>query len=106
MKVYTYSQARQQLASVLDEARREGEVRIRRRDGQLFVIQPATQSRRSPLDVPGIKVRATTADIVAAVRDSRSITTRLPARAKPNKRMQPTASSGANRSRRGRKGGG
>ena len=33
MKIYTYSEARQNLASVLDEARRKGGVRIRRRDG-------------------------------------------------------------------------
>jgi len=33
MKVYTYSEAGQRLASLLDEARRAGEVRIRRRDG-------------------------------------------------------------------------
>jgi len=33
MKIYTYSQARQQLASLLDQVVREGSVRIRRRDG-------------------------------------------------------------------------
>jgi hypothetical protein len=52
MKTYTYSEARQQFAALLDEARRAGRVQIRRRDGQLFVLQPATQER-SPLDVPG-----------------------------------------------------
>ena len=39
MKVYTYSEARQRLASVLDAAQRDGAVRIRRRDGQL--VRPA-----------------------------------------------------------------
>jgi hypothetical protein len=53
MKTYTYSEARQQFAALLDEARRTGRVQIRRRDGQLFVLQPATQER-SPLDVPGV----------------------------------------------------
>jgi prevent-host-death family protein len=48
MKVYTYSEARQRLASLLDQARREGQVRIRRRDGQMFVLQPVT-APRSPL---------------------------------------------------------
>lgn len=33
MNVYTFSEARQNLASVLDEAQRKGAVRIKRRDG-------------------------------------------------------------------------
>jgi hypothetical protein len=93
MKVYTYSQARQQLASVLKEARREGEVQIRRRDGQLFVVKPATSSAKSPLDVPGVDVEATTADIIAAVRESRGSTARLLTEALPNQALQRTASS-------------
>lgn len=36
MKVRTYSEARQRLASLLDQSRREGKVQIRRRDGQLL----------------------------------------------------------------------
>jgi prevent-host-death family protein len=40
MKTYTYTEARQKLAALLDQARREGRVQIRRRDGQLFVLQP------------------------------------------------------------------
>jgi hypothetical protein len=53
MNVYTYSEARQNLASLLDQAAREGEVRIQRKDGQVFVIkvQPKT---KSPLEVEGI----------------------------------------------------
>jgi antitoxin Phd len=38
MKVYTYTEARQNLASLLDQAARYGEVRIRRKDGQFFVL--------------------------------------------------------------------
>ncbi len=53
MKTYTYSEARQQFAGVLDEARRSGCVQIRRRDGQLFILLPAKQVA-SPLDVPGV----------------------------------------------------
>jgi len=51
MKEYTFSEARQRLSSLLDRARKEGSVRIRRRDGQKFILQPDLQSR-SPLDVP------------------------------------------------------
>jgi prevent-host-death family protein len=45
MIVYTYSEARQNLASLLDRAAQEGEVRIKRRDGQVFVVKPEPASR-------------------------------------------------------------
>ena len=37
MRVYTYSEARQKLASLLDIAQTEGAVAIRRRNGQTFI---------------------------------------------------------------------
>lgn len=70
MKVYTYSEARQNLAGVLEEARRKGTVRIKRRDGQEFVITP-TKAKRSPLDVRGVRLNLTAAEIVRAVREGR-----------------------------------
>lgn len=70
MKVYTYSEARQKLASVLDEARQKGEVRIKRRDGSHFVVRPL-ESGRSPLDVPGVDADVSRDEIVEAVRESR-----------------------------------
>jgi prevent-host-death family protein len=45
MKEYTYSEARQKLSAVLDEAQRGGVVRIRRRDGQAFVLRSEHKSR-------------------------------------------------------------
>jgi len=41
MKAYTYSEAREKFAAVLEEAERYGAVEIRRRDGAVFRIQPA-----------------------------------------------------------------
>ena len=38
MKVYSFSEARQNFASVLDLAQKNGSVRITRRDGQAFII--------------------------------------------------------------------
>ena len=70
MKVYTYSEARQNLACVLEEARRKGTVHIRRRDGQEFVIAPA-KAKGSPLDVRGVRLNLTAAEIVRAVREGR-----------------------------------
>lgn len=70
MKVYTYSEARQRLAELLDQAQREGEVRIRRRDGQLFVLTPA-ESAGSPLDVPSANLGLSTEEIVALIHEGR-----------------------------------
>ena len=69
MKVYTYSEARQKLSKVLDIARTE-EVVIKRRGGETFTLV-FKKSSKSPFDVPGIKTRATTKDIIDAVRESR-----------------------------------
>lgn len=70
MKVYTYSEARQRLSEVLNIARTE-EVIIRRRGGESFSII-YKKSPKSPFDVPGITTRATTMDILDAIKDSRS----------------------------------
>jgi len=69
MKVYTYSEARQRLADVLNIARNE-EVVIKRRGGEAFSII-FRKSSKSPFDVPGINTRATTKDILGAVKESR-----------------------------------
>jgi len=71
MKAYTYSEARENFAAVLEEAERYGEVEIRRRDGTVFRLQPAPKPKSSPLDVDGVKLGVSTDDIVAAVRESR-----------------------------------
>ncbi|MBI2567740.1 MAG: type II toxin-antitoxin system Phd/YefM family antitoxin [Candidatus Schekmanbacteria bacterium] len=70
MNVYTFSDARQRLASVLDQAAKEGAVRIKRRDGQSFLIVPEKPSR-SPLDVPGVDVTVSTEELVGIVREGR-----------------------------------
>ena len=70
MTVYTFSEARQKFASLLERARREGAVRVKRRDGQVFVIQPE-RTGRSPLDVEGIDTGLSTAEIVDIVREMR-----------------------------------
>jgi prevent-host-death family protein len=70
MKVYTYSQARQRFSEVLNSAKDE-EVLIRRKGGDVFSVV-AKRPKKSPFDVPGIKAKATTADILRAIRESRS----------------------------------
>ena len=75
MNVYTCSEARQRLSSVLDEAEREGAVRIRRRDGREFELLPVEQAA-SPFDVEGAGLDLTAEEIVAAVREVRTRDTR------------------------------
>jgi len=70
MKVYTYSEARQRFASLLEQSRREGQVQIRRRDGQLFVLQPAAGAG-SPLDVPAVTAHLRPGELTALPRESR-----------------------------------
>jgi antitoxin Phd len=73
MKEYTYSEARQRLADLLELAQREGGVRIRRRDGSIFLISQVV-SAGSPLDVPGVDVRMTRDDILEVIREGRRYT--------------------------------
>lgn len=69
MKVYTYSEARQRFTEVLNIAREE-EVIIKRRDGETFTIV-FKKTSKSQFDIPGLKTKATTEDILAAIKDSR-----------------------------------
>jgi hypothetical protein len=70
MNVYTYTQARQKLASLLEQAVEYGEVRIRRRDGQVFVVRPEVRGG-SPLDVEGVDLGITTAEIIQFIQEGR-----------------------------------
>lgn len=71
MTVYTDSDAKRRLEDLLDEAKRNGRVRIRREDGQEFDVQPVAQSA-SPFDVRGAGLDLTADEIVSAVREVRS----------------------------------
>ena len=70
MKAYTYSDARKHFSKVLDVAKTE-EVLIKRRSGEIFSLT-LKKTSKSPFDLPGIKTKATTKDILKAVRESRS----------------------------------
>ena len=71
MKTYTYSQAREKLADILEESKSE-EVVISRRKGDLFSIVPKFSRRRSPFDVPGLRKGIKRREILSAIRDSRT----------------------------------
>lgn len=70
MTTYTFSEARQKFAAVLEKAKSEGKVLIKRKDGTLFLIQPIKKSK-SPLDVDGIDLDITADEIVEIVREVR-----------------------------------
>lgn len=71
MKVFTYSEARQNLSKLLSLAQRE-EVEIRRKDGSVFSLRSKPGESGSPFDVPGVDTAVTTSDILDAVRESRA----------------------------------
>ncbi len=68
--VFTYSEARQNLASLLDKAAAEGEVRIRRRDGRTFVVR-LQEVTTSPLDVKGIDLDMSLDEILGYIQEGR-----------------------------------
>jgi len=57
MKVFTYSEARQNLSKLLNMAQTE-EIEIRRKDGTVYSVKAKIKSPKSPFDVPGIQTKA------------------------------------------------
>ena len=70
MNVYTYTEARHNLSTVLDKAYADGEVKIKRRDGRVFVLKPE-ESKKSPLDIKGIDLDLSSKNIVQSIHESR-----------------------------------
>ena len=70
MKVFTYSEARQNFSKLLLMAQKE-EIEIRRKDGSVFVLKSKESKKGSPFNVPGIRSNVETEDILDAVRESR-----------------------------------
>ena len=73
MEAFTYSNARQNLARLLDIAMKRGEVRIRRRDGTSFIIKPEDRKpSKSPLDVKGVDIKGIgMSDVLKAIKEGR-----------------------------------
>jgi len=70
MTIYTFSEARQKFASVLEKDRSEGKVLTKRKDGSVFVIQPIS-NKESPLNVKGTDLGLSASEIVDIVREVR-----------------------------------
>lgn len=69
MKVFTYSEARQNLSKILIMVQKE-EIEIRRRDDSVFSLRSKTPDNRSPFDILG-DASVSAEDIVSAVRAGR-----------------------------------
>jgi len=74
MKVFNYSEARQNFATVLNTALKE-EVIITRKDGNKFKLLSIHENKKkgkSPLeDIKGVKTNIAMNDILDAIRESR-----------------------------------
>jgi antitoxin Phd len=68
MHVYSFSEAKQNFSSLLDQAKEDGAVQIARKDGQLFMLTPVT-TKKSPLDITGVDLNLTMDEIVGFVRE-------------------------------------
>jgi hypothetical protein len=70
MKVYSDQEAQQNLDSLLSEARKEGSVGIRQKDGQTFIVRPQNVPD-SPLNVQGVNLPITTEEIIGFIHEAR-----------------------------------
>jgi prevent-host-death family protein len=71
MKIYNYSEARQNFSTVLNTALNE-DVIITRKDGNKFkLVSINKQNKKSPLDIEGIDTDITTNEIIDIVRECR-----------------------------------
>jgi len=73
MEIYSYSEVRQKLSSVLDKAESTGKVLIRRRDGRTYALVPEC-TPTSPLGIPCVKANMSTEEVVSLVRSERGRT--------------------------------
>ncbi|MDR2428463.1 MAG: prevent-host-death protein [Candidatus Margulisbacteria bacterium] len=72
MKAYKYSEARQNLATVLNVALQE-EVLITRKDGNTFKLVAINKRKKtSPLDLKGINTAVNTGEIINVFKKSRA----------------------------------
>ena len=70
MITYTYSEARQNLSTLLDNAKKEGKILIKRKDGSAFMVSPV-KSSNSPLNVNGVNLNLSSDEIVKSIREIR-----------------------------------
>ncbi len=70
MLVMTYSAARQNLASTLDRAKKDGAVIITRTDGSMFRLIPEKPTT-SPFDNIGTTIKLKKGELISALQEAR-----------------------------------
>ena len=70
MNTYTYSEARQKLAALLDKAKNGSRIFIKRRDGSIFELK-ALAKKSSPLDVKGVEIKINRDEIINILKEVR-----------------------------------
>jgi hypothetical protein len=58
------------LAELLSQAEKKGEVKVKNKNGQIFVIRPIRKSP-SPLKVKGVKLNISSAEILEFIKEGR-----------------------------------
>lgn len=91
MSIVTVREAKQNLVSLLEQAMQEGEAKIRREDGQIFVIKPEHE-QASPLDVMGVDLGLSTIEIIQFIQEGRRFFQQEPARYNIPDKGSPTPS--------------
>ena len=66
----TYLETQENLSVLLERADEQGEVRIKRDNGQVIVLKPEKR-KRSAFDVTGIDLGVSTKEIVEFIREGR-----------------------------------
>lgn len=72
MITYTYENAKQNLSTLLAKSVKEGLVRIKNKDGEVFVVKPE-KKLKSPLDVKGVDLGINTVEIIKFIHEGRKI---------------------------------
>lgn len=70
MAIYTYTAARQKLAKLLDEAKKNKEVLIKRKNGDVFVLKKISKPAKE-INITGINIPIKRQEIVEIVREGR-----------------------------------
>ncbi len=70
-KTYTYANAKKSFDVVFQKAVNEGKVKIQK-DDQVFILMPEAKNT-SPLDVKGVNINVTAAEIVSYIHEGRRV---------------------------------
>ncbi|MBI5300591.1 MAG: type II toxin-antitoxin system Phd/YefM family antitoxin [Chloroflexi bacterium] len=70
MTIRTRTRTRPTLDAILERAAKQGQLRIKNKRGQVFVIRPERKTK-SPLDVKGVDLKMTGDEIVQFIHEGR-----------------------------------